>query len=56
MSSPIVEDKRLMRRNRQALAVEDLSDAEIDAIRRAEPPAEASQYDHELTTGRGAES
>ena len=57
MSSPIVDEyKRFKRRNRQALAVEDLSDAEIDAIRRAEPPAEASQYDHELTTGRGAES
>ena len=50
------EHERLKRRDRQALAAEDLSDAEIDAIRRAEPPAEASQYDHELTTGRGAES
>ena len=40
----------------RALAVEDLSDAEIEAISRAEPPAEAAQYDHELTAGRGAES
>ena len=36
---------------RQALAVEELTDAEIDAIRRAEPPAEAARYDHELTEG-----
>ena len=48
--------ERLKSRKRQALAVEDLSDGEIDTIRRAEPPAEAAQYDHELTTGRGAES
>ena len=32
------------------LAVEDLSDAEIEAIRRAEPPTEAARFDHELTT------
>ena len=34
------EYERLKRHGRQALAVEDLSDAEFDAIRRAEPPAE----------------
>ena len=50
------EHELFNRRNRDALAVEDLSDAEIDAISRAEPPAEAAQYDHELTAGRGAES
>ena len=44
------------RRDRQALAVEELSDAEIEAISRAEPPAEAAQYDHELTAGHGADS
>ena len=41
---------------RSVLAVEDLSDAEIEAIRRAEPPAEAAQYDHELTVEEGADS
>ena len=41
---------------RQALAVEDLSDAEIKAIRRVEPPAEAAQYDHELTVEEGADN
>ena len=30
---------------RRALAVEELSDAEIEAIRRAEPPAEAYRGD-----------
>ena len=43
------EYERLKRRDRQAIAVEDLSNAEIEAIRRAEPPAEAAQFDHELT-------
>lgn len=41
----------LLMSGRQALAVEELTDAEIDAIRRAEPPAEAARYDHELTEG-----
>ena len=50
------EYERLKRRDRQALAVEDLSDAELDAISRAEPPAEATQYDRELTAGHGADS
>ena len=40
--------------DRQALAVAELSDAEIDAISRAEAPAEAAQYDHELTEERSA--
>ena len=49
------EHERLKRRDRQALVVEELSDAEIEAIRRAEPAAEAAHYDHELAAGRGAE-
>ena len=44
---------RQERRARKAVAVEDLSDAEIEAIRRAEPPAEAAHYDGELTDGHG---
>ena len=47
---------RIKRRDRQALAVENLSDAEVEAISRAEPPAEAAQYDHELTGGHGADA
>ena len=50
------EYERLKRRDRQVLAVEELSDAEIEAIRRAEPPAEAARYDHEVTVGQGGSS
>ena len=49
------EYERLKRRDRQAIAVEDLTDAEIEAISRAEPPAEAAQYDHELTAGQDSD-
>ena len=48
------ERESYTRRNRQALAVEELTDAEIEAIRQAEPPAETAQHDHELTAGHGA--
>ena len=44
--------EHLKRQDRQALAVEDLSDAEVEAISCAEPPAEAAQYDYELTAGQ----
>jgi len=47
------EFERLKQRDRQALAVEELSDAEIEAIRTAEPPAEAARYDDELTGRHG---
>ena len=50
------EYERLKRRDRQALAVEDLTDAELEAIGRAEPPADAARYDHELTADHGADS
>ena len=45
----VEEYARLKRRDREALFVEELSETEIDAIRRAEPSADAAQYDHELT-------
>ena len=47
------EYERLKRRDRHALAVEELSDAEIEAIRDAEPPAEAAKHDCEVTAGDG---
>ena len=50
------EYTRLKRRDRQAIAVENLSDADIEAILRAEPPAEAAQFDHELTAVRDADT
>ena len=55
----VLSDGELGRHNsrvRLALAVEDLSDAEIEAISRAEPPAEAARYDHELTVEESADT
>ena len=54
MSLSLGRFDRPKRRDRQALAVGELSDAEIEAIRRAEPPAEAAEYDYELTAGGGS--
>lgn len=42
------EYERLTCRDRRAFAIEELSDEEIEAILKAEPPEEAKQYDHEL--------
>ena len=50
------EYERLKRRDRQALAVEDLSSAEIEVIRQAEPPAEAALYEDELMAGHGVDT
>lgn len=50
------EYARLKRRDRRAIAVENLSEAEIEAILRAEPPAEAALYDHELAAARDADT
>lgn len=50
------EYARLKRRDQRAIAVENLSDAEIEAILRAEPPAEAARYDHELAAARDADT
>ena len=43
------EYARLKRRDREALFVEELLEVEIEGIRRAEPSADAAQYDHEMT-------
>ncbi len=43
------EYQRLKRRDRQALRVEELDDATLAALAATEPPAEAAQYDHEVT-------
>ena len=50
------EYERLKRHGRRALAVEEWSDAELDAIRRAEPPAETARYDHEPSAGHGVDT
>lgn len=43
------EFKRLKRRDRQVMTLADFTEADLDAIRKAEPPAEASAFDHEVT-------
>ncbi len=50
------EYERLKQRDRLALAVEELSDTEIEAIRGAEPPLEAARYDFELTVAHGGDT
>ena len=52
----VEEYERLKRRDRQALAVEDLSADEIAAIRHAEPPAEAERHGHESIAERGSDT
>jgi prevent-host-death family protein len=43
------EFKRLKRRDRVVLRAADFTEADLDAIRKAEPPAEAAAFDHEVT-------
>ena len=50
------EYARLKRRDRRAIAVENLSDAEIEAIQRAEPPPEAAEFEHEWSAARDADT
>jgi prevent-host-death family protein len=42
------EYRRLKRRDRVAIRVEDLDEDTVRAIMEAEPPPEAAQYDHEM--------
>lgn len=53
MTLSVDKYERLKRRDRQALAVEKLSDAEIKAISPAEPLGEGAQYNHDPTAPRG---
>ena len=41
------EYRRLKRRDREVLGIDDFSDADIDAIRRAEPSPDAEAFNHE---------
>lgn len=43
------EFKRLKRRDREVLGLEDFTEADLEAIRKAEPPVEAAAFDHEVT-------
>jgi len=42
------EYHRLKRRDRQVMALSDFTEADIAAIERASPPAEAARFDHEV--------
>jgi prevent-host-death family protein len=43
------EYRRLKRRDREVLRAEDFTEADLEAIRSAEPPPEAAAFDHEVT-------
>lgn len=43
------EYRRLKRRDRQVLALEELTAADLQAIQAAVPPAVAATFDHEVT-------
>jgi PHD/YefM family antitoxin component YafN of YafNO toxin-antitoxin module len=42
------EYHRLKRRDRQVMGLDDFTEADIEAIRNAEPPKEAAAFDHEV--------
>jgi PHD/YefM family antitoxin component YafN of YafNO toxin-antitoxin module len=44
----IEEYRRLKRRDRQVMGLEDFTEADLESIRNAEPPPEAAAFDHEL--------
>ena len=50
------EYARLKRRDRRAVSVRNLSDAEIEAILSAEPPPEAAEFEHEWSAACDAKS
>lgn len=44
----IEEYRRLKRRDREVLGIEDFTDADIETVRRAEPSKGAEGFNHEL--------
>lgn len=42
------EYHRLKKRDRQVLGLEDFTEADLQAIRAAEPPPQAAAFDHEM--------
>ena len=42
------EYRRLKRRDREVLGLDDFTEADIEAVRQAEAPAEAAAFDNEL--------
>jgi prevent-host-death family protein len=44
----VEEYRRLKRRDRQVMSLEDFTDEDIAALERAEPPTATAAFDHEL--------
>lgn len=42
------EYRRLKKRDREVLMAADFTDADVEALRRAEPPEDAAEFDHEV--------
>jgi PHD/YefM family antitoxin component YafN of YafNO toxin-antitoxin module len=42
------EYRRLKRRDREVLSIEDFTEADAEAVRRARPSAESTAFNHEL--------
>ena len=43
------EYRRLKRRDREVLGLDDFTDADIEAVRRTKPSPESAAFNHELT-------
>jgi prevent-host-death family protein len=43
------EYRRLKRRDREVLGIDDFTETDIEAIRHSRPPQESAAFDHELT-------
>ena len=43
------EYRRLKRRDRQVMGLEDFTEADLEALRRVEPSPAAAAFDHEVT-------
>jgi prevent-host-death family protein len=43
------EYRRLKRREREVLGIEDFTEVDAEAVRRAEAPEDSAAFDHELT-------
>jgi prevent-host-death family protein len=43
------EYRRLKRRDRQVMGLEDFTEADLEALRKVQAPAEAAAFDHEVS-------
>jgi prevent-host-death family protein len=45
----VEEYRRLTRRDRRVMTIDDFTQDDLTALRAAEPPSEAANFDHEVT-------